>query len=87
MGFVICCAVISRLLPEDLIGIFSNDPDVVHFGVIYLEIFSLGYVMVGTIMVTASAFQGLGKTYPCLIGAVLDNALFATLVFVYATLG
>ncbi len=31
-------------------------------------------------MVSASAFQGLGKTYPCLIGAALDNVLFAGLV-------
>ena len=81
MVFMISCTVISRLIPEDLIGIFSDDPNVVHYGVIYLEIFSLGYVMVGTIMVAASAFQGLGKTYPSLIGAVLDNALFAALVF------
>ena len=47
---------------------------------IYLAIFSLGYVAVGTIMVVASAFQGLGKTYPSLIGAALDYALFAALV-------
>ena len=80
MVFMICCTVISRLFPDDLIGIFSNDPDVIHFGVIYLAIFSLGYVAVATIMVAASAFQGLGKTYPCLIGAALDNALFAGLV-------
>ena len=80
MVFMICCTVISRLFPEDLIGIFSKDPDVIHFGVIYLAIFSLGYVAVATIMVAASAFQGLGKTYPCLIGAALDNALFAGLV-------
>jgi len=31
-------------------------------------------------MVAASVFQGLGKTYPCFIGAALDNALFAALV-------
>lgn len=37
--------------------------------------------MVGTIMVTGAVFQGLGKTYPILVGAVLDNALFAGLVF------
>ena len=78
--FMIGCTLISRLFPEELIGIFSNDPDVIHFGVIYLAIFSLGYVAVATIMVVTSAFQGLGKTYPCLIGAALDNALFAGLV-------
>ena len=37
--------------------------------------------MVGTIMVAGAAFQGLGKTYPSLAGALLDNALFAGLVF------
>ena len=81
MVFMIFCTVISRLFPEELIGIFSDDPDVIHFGVIYLSVFSLGYAAVGTIMVAASAFQGLGKTYPCLIGAALDNALFAGMVF------
>ena len=53
----------------------------IRFGIIYLKIFSLGFVMVGTIMVVSAAFQGLGKTYPSLAGAVLDNALFAGLVF------
>jgi putative MATE family efflux protein len=85
MVFMICCTVISRLFPEDLISIFSNDPDVIHFGVIYLTVFSLGYVAVGTIMVANSAFQGLGKTYPCLIGAALDNTLFAGLVLTLPT--
>jgi Na+-driven multidrug efflux pump len=60
-----------------ILAVFS----VKYFGVIYLMIFSLGNVMVGTIMITGTAFQGLGKTYPSLAGAVLDNALFAGLVF------
>lgn len=32
-------------------------------------------------MTVSAAFQGLGKTYPGLFGAVTDNALFAGLVF------
>jgi putative MATE family efflux protein len=81
MLFMICCTIVCRLFPANIIRIFSDDPDVIHFGVIYLMIFSLGYVMVGTIMITSAVFQGLGKTYPSLVGAVLDNALFACLVF------
>jgi len=81
MIFMIGCTTICLLFPQILIGIFSNNSDVIHFGVIYLRIFSIGFVMVGTIMVASSAFQGLGKTYPSLIGAVVDNALFAGLVF------
>ena len=79
--FMVLCTLICRLLPGSIIGIFSSDSEVIRFGVIYLMIFSLGNVMVGTIMVAGAAFQGLGKTYPSLAGAVLDNALFAGLVF------
>jgi len=79
--FMVSCTLVCRLLPGPIVGIFSSDSEVIRFGVIYLMIFSLGNVMVGTIMVTGAAFQGLGKTYPSLAGAVLDNALFAGLVF------
>jgi Na+-driven multidrug efflux pump len=78
---MIVCSVICLLYPRSLIGIFSNNSEVIQFGVIYLKIFAIGFVMVGTIMVVSSAFQGLGKTFPSLVGAVVDNALFAGLVF------
>jgi len=79
--FMIGCTAICLLFPQALISIFSNNSEVIQFGVIYLRIFAIGFVMVGTIMVASSAFQGLGKTYPSLAGAVVDNALFAGLVF------
>ena len=79
--FMIGCTAVCLWLPKILIGIFSSNADVVYYGVVYLRIFSIGFVMVGTIMVASAAFQGLGKTYPSLIGAVVDNALFAGLVF------
>jgi putative MATE family efflux protein len=69
------------LFPEGLIGFFSEDAQVIHYGVIYLTIMSLGNVFVGTIMAVAAVFQGLGKTYPGLVAAVCDNLLFALLVF------
>ena len=81
MIFMLCCTAICRAFPAYLIGIFSKDPAVIQFGVIYLKIFSLGFIMVGTIMITSAVFQGLGKTYPSLVGAALDNVLFAGLVF------
>jgi putative MATE family efflux protein len=81
IAFMLCCTAVCRTYPEQLIEIFSSDPEVVRFGVIYLKIFSVGFVMVGSIMVISAAFQGLGKTYPSLVGAALDAALFAGLVF------
>lgn len=79
--FMLFWTAICQAFPAYLIGIFSNDPAVIRFGIGYLKVFSLGFVMVGTIMVFNAVFQGLGKTYPSLIGAVLDNSLFAGLVF------
>ena len=81
MIFMIGCTAICLLYPYALISIFSRNAEVIQFGVIYLRIFAIGFVLVGTIMVASSAFQGLGKTYPSLVGAVVDNALFAGLVF------
>ena len=80
MIFMLFCTAACQSFPGDLIRIFSSDPDVYRFGVIYLKIFSLGFVVVGTIMVSSAVFQGLGKTYPSLAGALLDNILFAGLV-------
>ena len=79
--FMLFCTAICQAFPAYLIGMFSDDPAVIRFGVTYLKIFSLGFVMVGTIMITSAVFQGLGKTYPSLVGAALDNVLFAGLVF------
>jgi putative MATE family efflux protein len=79
--FMLGCTLICLVIPQTLIGIFSRNTEVIGFGVIYLRIFAIGFIMVGTIMVVSAAFQGLGKTYPSLIGAVVDNALFAALVF------
>ncbi|MGB5751143.1 MAG: MATE family efflux transporter [Desulfobacterales bacterium] len=81
MIFMIGCTAICLLYPYTFISIFSSNAEVIQFGVIYLRIFAIGFVMVGTIMVASTAFQGLGKTYPSLVGAVADNALFAGLVF------
>ncbi len=81
MVFMLVCSVLCQTFPEYLIAIFSNDLDVIRYGVIYLRVFSLGFAIVGSIMVFNAVFQGLGKTYPSLIGAVVDNALFAGLIF------
>jgi len=80
-GIMISGTALCRFFPGILIGIFSNDKSVIHYGIIYLTIMSLGNVIVGTIMTMSAVFQGFGKTYPVLIAAVFDNVLFACLVF------
>jgi Na+-driven multidrug efflux pump len=81
-GFMLLRTLICEWIPVELIGIFSSDPDVVFFGRKYLTTIALGNVMVGSIFVISAVFQGLGKTYPSLLGAVIDNLLFAAFVFI-----
>ncbi|MBM4323057.1 MAG: MATE family efflux transporter [Deltaproteobacteria bacterium] len=80
-GVMISGSILCWILPTSLIKIFSNDPDVLYYGYLYITIVSLGNVMVGTIMAISAVFQGVGKTYPTLLGAAIDNALFALFVF------
>jgi putative MATE family efflux protein len=80
-GIMIIGTVLCWIFPAFFIGIFNKDPGVLNYGVIYLTIMSIGNIVVGTIMCVSSVFQGLGKTYPTLLGAVVDNGLYAALVF------
>ena len=80
LGTTICWTFSSQL-----IGFFSKDLDVILYGSIYLTIMSLSNIIVGSIMNISSVFQGLGKTYPTLVGAVVDNGLFALFVLTLPT--
>ncbi|MBU2454398.1 MAG: MATE family efflux transporter, partial [Proteobacteria bacterium] len=68
------------MFPGFLIHIFSQDPQVTHYGVMYLKIISLANGVVGTILTVSAVFQGIGKTTPTLICALADNVLFVVFV-------
>ena len=76
LGTLLCLA-----FPAFLMGIFNDDPQVIAYGTTYLTVMGLGTVVVGTIMSVSAVFQGIGKTYPTLLAALLDNGLFAAMVF------
>jgi len=73
--------VVCWLVPGQLIGIFSNKEGVIHYGIIYLTIVSLGNILIGIIQSASSTFQGLGKTNPALIGAILGTLVYTLAVF------
>jgi putative MATE family efflux protein len=75
------CTALCWLVPAELVGVFTRDSEVLAYGRQYLTIFTLSNAFVGMIMVMGAAFQGLGKTYPSLAGAIIDNIIFAALVF------
>ncbi|MCP4021645.1 MAG: MATE family efflux transporter [Desulfobacteraceae bacterium] len=79
--FMLSGTIICWMFPSALIHLFSQDPNVIHYGVLYLKIVSLSNLIVGTILVVSAAFQGIGKTYPTLVCALADNLLFALAIF------
>jgi Na+-driven multidrug efflux pump len=69
--FVVCQAV-----AHPLVAAFSNDPQVVADGELYLRIISLNCLSVVLVFSCSGIFQGLGNTWPSLASSALRIVLF-----------
>ncbi len=74
---MLVCGAICHLLPASLIGIFSNDPEVVAVGSEYLRITSWNFIASGIIFVASSTFQAMGNTVPALVTSSMRILLVA----------
>ena len=63
MVFLGAVAVVFIVFPEQLIRLFTNDPDVIPFGVNCLRIFSYGNIAYAYGMVMVQSFNGAGDTF------------------------
>jgi putative MATE family efflux protein len=63
MCFLGCVAIVFVVFAEQMIGIFTNDPEVVPYGVACLRFISYGYVFYAYGMVMVQAFNGAGDTF------------------------
>jgi putative MATE family efflux protein len=70
-------AILCKLAPDALVGVFSKDPAVIHVGSEYLRIISYAFVASGLIFVASSMFQAMGNTMPSLIASGVRIALVA----------
>jgi len=62
MSFLAVVAAVMLSIPRTLVGIFTDDPEVVPIAVDCLRIVCLGYIFYGWGMVTVQAFNGAGDT-------------------------
>ena len=60
--YMLAAALIALLFDEQLIGIFSNEPEVVRYGLACLQVFSYGLVFFGISGTSVQAFNGAGDT-------------------------
>jgi putative MATE family efflux protein len=62
MAYLVAISVVFFLLPKELVGLFSSDPEVIATGAEWLRILSYSFFVYGWWMVTVQAFNGAGDT-------------------------
>jgi putative MATE family efflux protein len=82
IGAMLVFVVLCHLVPDALVRIFSNDPQVIAVGVEYLRIVSWNFVAAGVMFVTSSMFQALGNTRPALVASFVRMVLVVVPSFV-----
>ena len=70
-------ALIAHICSSMLIRPFSQDPNVIAFGGEYLQIASFNFIAAGIVFTSSSIFQGIGNTWPPLLGSITRLFLFA----------
>jgi putative MATE family efflux protein len=77
-------AIVSHIVPEQMVRLFTSDPEVIAVGRDYLRIISWTYVASGVIFVSSSMFQAMGNTLPSLAASFIRIMLVAVAVSVMA---
>lgn len=71
MGIMLLGTVLSWIIPENLIGLFTDNPETITIGVAALHIISLGFVISAVSITCSGALEGLGKGYQSLFISLL----------------
>ena len=76
MGILGVAAVICLLVPELMMGIFIDDPEVIREGVIFLWIVAPAWAFFGGTMVIQGAFRGAGQTKVAMALSFMSRWIF-----------
>ncbi|MBI3331425.1 MATE family efflux transporter, partial [Candidatus Peregrinibacteria bacterium] len=63
-GIAFALGIIAAILARPIIAVFTEDPEVMGYGILYMRTVSLSYIFLAAMMVEASAFQALGRSWP-----------------------
>lgn len=67
MGIMAVGTALSLILPQQIFGLFAQNPDVVSTGAKALRIISFGFIISGISVTCSGALEGLGKGLPSLL--------------------
>jgi putative MATE family efflux protein len=68
--FMVVFSITILLWAENVIGIFTAEPDLVRLGSIFLRIASAGYLLFGFVLVLQDSIAGAGDTLPTMIVSI-----------------
>ncbi|MDA1372305.1 MAG: MATE family efflux transporter [Proteobacteria bacterium] len=75
-----CVMVLTTVLlqwrPELLVAFFSDDPEVVAVGSVFLQLISWNFVAQGIVFTASGVFQGLGNTRPAMLSSAIRLIIF-----------
>lgn len=74
-GFTITISILCLVFADNIIGLFSTDPDVIEVGVIALKAYIIPFPLIGFQMIYFSLFQALGKAVPAGILSISRQGL------------
>ncbi|MBR3771928.1 MAG: MATE family efflux transporter [Clostridium sp.] len=74
-GIMLIGTVLSWVIPEQLIGLFTKNPSTVELGVKALHIISLSFIISAVSVTTSGALEALGKGFDSLIISLIRNAV------------
>lgn len=74
-GVMVIGTILSWLIPESLIGLFTANTETVRIGVTALHIISLGFIVSAVSVTCCGALEGLGKGTPSLYISLLRYAV------------
>ena len=85
-GAMVLLSIACRIAGAEMVGVFSNDPEVVAVGTEYLRIVSWTFASSGVIYVGSSMFQALGHTLPALMASFSRIVIVAVPAFLLSRL-
>lgn len=71
--------VVMQWRAELVVGVFTDDADIIRFAAVFLQIVSWNFITQGIVFTASGVFQGLGNTRPALFSSCLRIAVFVPL--------
>lgn len=81
IGVMIIGTVLCLTIPEQLMGIFTENPQTIEEGAVALRIISAGFIVSTVSVVISGTFEGLGKGMPSLVISILRYIAILPIAF------